>query len=68
MVGLELSPPQAKEEKQEDVFGQINQRPQQPQMESDPKAEAWGAKNRWFGSDKPMTYTAFDLHNKMVNE
>jgi hypothetical protein len=27
---------------------------------TDPKAESWGAKNRWFGTDTAMTYTAFD--------
>ena len=34
----------------------------------DPKAEAWGAKNKWFGTDTAMTYTAFDLHRKLVDE
>jgi hypothetical protein len=28
--------------------------------QADPKAEAWGAKNKWFGTDTAMTYTAFD--------
>ena len=41
-----------------------------PQQTSrpDPKAEAWGAKNKWFGTDTAMTYTAFDLHKKLVDE
>ena len=34
----------------------------------DPKAEAWGARNKWFGVDTAMTYTAFDLHKKLVDE
>jgi hypothetical protein len=34
----------------------------------DPKAEAWGAKNKWFGTDTAMTYTAFDIHNKLEAE
>jgi hypothetical protein len=34
----------------------------------DPKAEDWGAKNKWFGVDKPMTYTAFDIHKTLVEE
>ena len=34
----------------------------------DPKAEAWGAKNKWFGTDTAMTYTAFDLHKKLVDQ
>jgi len=34
----------------------------------DPRAEAWGANNKWFGSDTAMTYTAFDIHNKLEAE
>ena len=34
----------------------------------DPRAEAWGARNKWFGTDTAMTYTAFDLHKKLVDE
>ena len=41
--------------------------PQQT-AQPDPKAEAWGAKNKWFGTDTAMTYTAFDLHKKLVEE
>ena len=42
---------------------QTNQTPQ-----ADPKAEQWAAKNNWFGNDSAMTYTAFDLHKKLVEE
>jgi len=42
---------------------QTNQTPQ-----TDPKAEQWAAKNNWFGNDSAMTYTAFDLHKKLVEE
>ena len=41
--------------------------PQQT-AQPDPRAEAWGAKNKWFGTDTAMTYTAFDLHKKLVDE
>ena len=41
--------------------------PQQT-AQPDPKAEAWGARNRWFGTDTAMTYTAFDLHKKLVDQ
>jgi hypothetical protein len=34
----------------------------------DPKAESWGSKNKWFGSDSAMTYTAFDIHKKLVDD
>jgi hypothetical protein len=43
--------------------------PRQPQtVVPDEKAETWGGKNRWFGTDKPMTYTAFDIHETLVND
>ena len=35
---------------------------------TDPKAEDWAGRNKWFGSDTAMTYTAFDLHKKLVDE
>ena len=35
---------------------------------TDAKAEAWAAKNPWFGNDSAMTYTAFDMHKKLVEE
>ena len=41
--------------------------PQQT-AQPDPKAESWGARNKWFGTDTAMTYTAFDLHKKLVDE
>ena len=42
--------------------------PQPQQQNVDPRAEAWGAKNKWFGTDTAMTYTAFDIHNKLEAE
>src|SRR5210317_1065507 len=43
--------------------------PQQtPIKEPDAKAETWASNNRWFGTDKAMTYTAFDLHKTLVDE
>ena len=38
------------------------------QQRVDPKAEEWGANNKWFGTDTAMTYTAFDIHNKLEAE
>jgi hypothetical protein len=40
----------------------------EPTVMPDPKAEAWGSKNRWFGTDSAMTYTAFDIHKKLVDD
>ena len=42
--------------------------PQQSTIQADPKAEEWGAKNKWFGTDSAMTYSAFDLHKKLTEE
>jgi len=39
---------------------------QNPQ--TDPKAEEWASRNSWFGNDSAMTYTAFDMHKKLVEE
>jgi len=39
-----------------------------PQQAPDPKAEAWAAKNTWFGTDNAMTYTAFDLHKTLTEQ
>ena len=44
----------------------LDQRLQTPP--TDPKAEDWAEKNDWFGKDSAMTYTAFDLHKKLVDE
>ena len=53
----------------QDVRRDINITPQQTETPSvDPKAEDWASRNSWFGSDSAMTYTAFDLHKKLVNE
>ena len=34
----------------------------------DPKAEAWAADNDWFGNDEVMTYGAFGIHRRMVED
>ena len=34
----------------------------------DPRAEAWAAKNPWFGTDRAMTYTAFEIHKDLTEK
>ena len=51
----------------------FEQRPvQQPEMDDpinpDPRAEAWASKNSWFGTDKAMTYTAFEIHKDLTEK
>ena len=45
---------------------------QQPAMDDpinpDPRAEAWASKNSWFGSDRAMTYTAFEIHKDLTEK
>jgi hypothetical protein len=40
----------------------------QQQRQPDPKAQEWAEKNKWFGNDKPMTYTAMSFHDEIVSE
>ncbi len=42
------------------------ERPQQPKP--DARATEWASRNAWFGTDNAMTYTAFDMHRKLVEE
>jgi len=45
------------------------QPPQQAQNpKPDPKAEAWAAKNDWFGQDEVMTYASFGIHRRLVED
>jgi hypothetical protein len=36
--------------------------------EADPMAEDWAAKNEWFGKDRAMTFTAFEIHKDLVEK
>ena len=42
--------------------------PQQQPRRPDPKAEQWAQKNAWFGEDEAMTYAAFGIHKKLVED
>ena len=48
----------------EDVINQ----PQQQQKAPDPKAQEWAEDNKWFGTDRAMTYTAMSFHDELVTE
>lgn len=41
---------------------------QQAAPKPDPKAESWAEKNEWFGQDEVMTYAAFGIHRKLVED
>ena len=46
----------------------VSQAPAQPQAQPDPRAQEWATDNKWFGTDKAMTYTAMSLHDEIVAE
>ena len=42
--------------------------PQQQPRRPDPKAERWAQRNAWFGEDEAMTYAAFGIHKKLIED
>jgi len=38
------------------------------QQRPDPKAEQWAEKNSWFGQDEAMTFAAFGIHKKLIED
>jgi hypothetical protein len=65
---------QAKEGREDNVKlsdgGKLPQQTPQalPEQPADPQAEAWASKNRWFGQDRAMTFTAFEIHKDLVEK
>ena len=62
---------QAKEQKQDVKLSDGGKLPRQtpqtlPEQPADPQAEAWASKNTWFGKDRAMTFTAFEIHKDLV--
>jgi len=60
--------PVAQEPAQLSDGGRLPQQTPQSLPEPDPQAEAWASKNTWFGKDRAMTFTAFEIHKDLVNE
>jgi hypothetical protein len=48
--------------------GQVNQPAMDDPINPDPRAEAWASKNSWFGTDRAMTYTAFEIHKDLTEK
>ena len=46
--------------------GTPEQTPTLPQV--DEKAATWATKNNWFGQDRAMTFTAFEIHKDLVEK
>lgn len=69
----------AQQQREEQEKQQEEQQPtlpyQQPQTQqqqapkkADPKAEDWAARNKWFGQDEAMTYAAFGIHKRLIED
>ena len=67
---------EGREQKQEQTpvdvpQNQVMQQPAQTMQEpinTDPRADAWASNNSWFGSDRAMTYTAFEIHKDLTDK
>lgn len=68
---------QAQQQQYQQYYAQQpQQQAQQPQpqqsapapQEPDPKAQTWAEKNSWFGADEAMTFAAFGIHKKLVED
>jgi len=69
MDGARLNAMKVAEKTKPEPSKDVNITPQRTQQPAtDPKAEDWALRNPWFGNDSAMTYTAFDLHKKLVEE
>jgi hypothetical protein len=42
--------------------------PAQQPRRPDAKAEQWAIRNSWFGQDEAMTYAAFGIHKKLIED
>ena len=48
--------------------GQLPEQTPQQMPQADPMAEDWAARNTWFGTDRAMTFTAFEIHKDLVEK
>ena len=63
-----LSQPKIQQEQRAQIVEQPQPVQQQPQQmrRPDPKAEDWAQRNEWFGQDEAMTFAAFGIHKRLV--
>ena len=52
---------------QQPAYQQPQQQPQQIRR-PDRKAEEWAERNTWFGQDEALTFAAFGIHKKLVED
>jgi len=62
---------QQERQQQQQPQQQVQQQQQQQQQQvkrPDRKAEEWAEQNDWFGQDEAMTFAAFGIHKKLVED
>tara|TARA_A100001391_G_scaffold147675_1_gene105175 strand:- start:83 stop:790 length:708 start_codon:yes stop_codon:yes gene_type:complete len=48
--------------------GNLPRQTPQSLPEADPEAEEWASRNKWFGTNRAMTFTAFEIHKDLVEK
>jgi hypothetical protein len=48
--------------------GQLPKETPRSLPEADPQAEDWAGRNKWFGQNRAMTFTAFEIHKDLVEK
>jgi hypothetical protein len=56
------------QEEQQPTYQQPQTQQQQAPKKADPKAEDWASRNKWFGQDEAMTYAAFGIHKRLIED
>ena len=67
-VMKEQKPAEEKPTKLADAVKLPEETPSELPSDPDPKAQEWATKNSWFGTDRPMTFTAFEIHKDLVEK
>ena len=48
--------------------GQLPKEAPRSLPQADPMAEDWAGRNKWFGTNRAMTFTAFEIHKDLVEK
>ena len=67
-VMKEQKPAEEKPTRLSDAVKLPEETPRELTSNPDPRAQEWATKNSWFGTDRPMTFTAFEIHKDLVEK
>ena len=66
--GRQVEPPAEKPVQNLSQANNVNIPQRDDPINPDPRAESWASKNPWFGTDRAMTYTAFEIHKDLTEK